>query len=485
VVGNEMLTLPNIGQVTALRIDQIYLVRFVVSSTQAVSPTVQFIQSVWYAPGLGIVRQRLTLPTSTSGEVYDEVLTSFDGLTQGAGVNAAVKAVVPQDGSAFAGLGIPGVLDALRFGDHAVVRTGKPGEFWTGGGTNAWSGMYFAVLDSRGNVQALRDYGSLIYFGQYTMLPAGAGFAEVAPPDSLGNGSFFLFDDQGRLTSSATAVTYSVVNPALVSNYVFESSFASNGAGFWIVFRRLYVNVGVGFVYQMVARHLDYNGQPMGGEVILADAIPDTGSLNPRIAVAGNQIVATWGSGTQVTYAAWTEGQTSPIARMLNSGASTANLRPLALAGTGQFALTWTTLQGGTQAAWGGVRLDGGYAPILSAGSSGVDSEIVSSTWGSQPNPVDFHAGSATGQMFAGGFVTDFLWPTDTASKQLLFVSEHDMGGSGAFAATAPRLWRVETDAAFVQHNSDPTSRVLVFDDRLLLLAGDMGHMTASVIWKP
>src|SRR5204863_6595750 len=112
-------------------------------------------------------------------------------------------------------------------------------------------------------------------------------------------------------------------------------------------------------------------------------------------------------------------------------------------------------------------------------------SEIVSPAWGSQPNPVDFHAGSSTGQVYAGGFVTDLLWPTDAAPKPLRFVSAYDLGSNGAFAGTAPRVWRVETDTAFAQHFSDPTSRVLVFDDRLLLLAGDMGHMTASVIWKP
>jgi hypothetical protein len=80
VVGNEGVATPLYGSVTALRVDVVYLTRFVASSTQQVSPIVSFVQSIWYLPGVGVVRQKLTLPT-TSGidETWDEVISGFSG----------------------------------------------------------------------------------------------------------------------------------------------------------------------------------------------------------------------------------------------------------------------------------------------------------------------------------------------------------------------------------------------------------------------
>jgi len=80
VIGNETVATPLYGSITALRVDVVYLTRFVASSTQQVSPIVSFVQSLWYVPGVGVVRQRLSVP-STSGidETWDEVLSGFSG----------------------------------------------------------------------------------------------------------------------------------------------------------------------------------------------------------------------------------------------------------------------------------------------------------------------------------------------------------------------------------------------------------------------
>ena len=236
VIGNETVALPSLGSVTALHVDTVFLIRFIASSSQAVSPVTQLVQSVWYMPGIGIVRQLLSVP-STSGvnETWDELLTNYDAQTHGAGVNATIAAVAPQDGSANAGLAIPGLIDALRIGDHVVARTGQPGQPWSGGGNNAWPGMYFAVIDQRGQVQALRDYSTLTYFGLWTMLPAGSGFAEVSPPDSSGSGRFFVFDGQATLSSPTAGINYSIVNPAHIADQTIDAALATDGNGFWVV----------------------------------------------------------------------------------------------------------------------------------------------------------------------------------------------------------------------------------------------------------
>lgn len=475
VIGNEALAPPSLGTVTALRVDTVFLFRFIASSSQAVSPVTQFVQSVWYMPGIGIVRQSLSVPDASGvNETWDELLTNYDAQTHGAGVNATIPAVAPQDGSANAGLAIPGLIDALRIGDHVVARTGQPGQPWSGGGNNAWPGMYFAVIDQRGQVQALRDYSTLTYYGQWTMLPAGSGFAEVSPPDTSGSGRFFLFDGQATLISPTAGINYSINNPAQLSSQTINAAVASDGNGFWVVAQRSFVNVGVGFLYEVVARHFDYAGQPIGNEVVLADPVSSSLSYAfPRVAVTGNRIAAAWVRDGVSYSSVWTEGETRPVAQIVPFAQSGMALQPIALPATSSFAAQWSIT--GTSSTVGGILLDANGAAVLPAGVAAADGELLSSAWGSSVAAFDIEAGTLAGQVLAAGAVRGTLWPTDRTPAPLLFVADY-RAASGPLSGVTPRFVRMAGGADF--------TRLLPFDDRYVLLSGTLGRLAATVIWR-
>jgi hypothetical protein len=87
VMGLETLNLPGLSALTTVRVDIIERARVTASSSGAPSPVVESVIQTWYAPGIGIVRQRSSTPTASGNDVQivEEQLTSWSGLAQASG----------------------------------------------------------------------------------------------------------------------------------------------------------------------------------------------------------------------------------------------------------------------------------------------------------------------------------------------------------------------------------------------------------------
>jgi len=73
VVGWEAVTLPSLPTQQALRVDLVLLYRITGSASQQASAVSTTTQSIWYVPGLGIVRQRLSGPGLSADERLSSV----------------------------------------------------------------------------------------------------------------------------------------------------------------------------------------------------------------------------------------------------------------------------------------------------------------------------------------------------------------------------------------------------------------------------
>jgi hypothetical protein len=93
VIGNETVALPNLPSVTAVLVEQTFLSRVLLSRTAQFTDPVQLKVQTWYAPGLGVVRQRTESPGAQPSQktITDELLKSWDGITQGFGALAMRK----------------------------------------------------------------------------------------------------------------------------------------------------------------------------------------------------------------------------------------------------------------------------------------------------------------------------------------------------------------------------------------------------------
>jgi len=150
VQGNESVDLTELNRtVTALKVETTLLVRVKNSSDGTARPVISQVQTQWYVAGVGIVRRSLSaVATNGIGGIgpvaYDELLFSWDGVTQGIGSIGPRAAIVP---GASPLLLLPRPLAATTLGDRALLlseslQASDPGA------------LTFGVFDKRGVLQS-------------------------------------------------------------------------------------------------------------------------------------------------------------------------------------------------------------------------------------------------------------------------------------------------------------------------------------------
>lgn len=82
VIRAENVTPPGLPAIASVRVDRFIAARVLLSANGAFGPTVQAIQSLWYASGIGIVKQRLNAPSEDglSRDFTTETITTWTGL---------------------------------------------------------------------------------------------------------------------------------------------------------------------------------------------------------------------------------------------------------------------------------------------------------------------------------------------------------------------------------------------------------------------
>lgn len=477
VVGNETVALPNLPSLTALRVDLTILVRAYASSTGQATPVLKFVASTWYASGIGVVRQRLTTPSedlssSSAGDIYDEVLTSWDGVNRGFGAMASQEAAAPSDGGAYAGMPLQGAIDAIALSDRAVIRTGQPGA------TSADDrGIYYALLDLHGAVTKVTRYDPTAFASPKKLVRSPQGFEQVGEPDTAGKGFLYAFDSNATLLSPTGGIPYDLSAPSLPpTQWVVDTDVASSGDGtVWFLWTRLYGDPSTFLaVGQLVLRPFDgATGLPTGPEIILQRENNYPTTIGAKLAMSSGGVFATWTVGGQPMYAGVAAGSTSPVVRTLASYAV-----PVQGSSTGPAVLTIPTYGATTVV---GAVLAGDFSLVLAPGSAGLSAETVSTSWGG-PVPSGPLVGMATGPA-PNQFVAAGLGAGATAdAPYTYFVADYSLNGS-ALSTQTPQITRFPLIDGLP--DSLTTIEPLAFSDRIIVLTNSLGHCQTTVIWRP
>jgi hypothetical protein len=483
VVGNESVTLPNLPPVTALRVDVTIALRAYVSSTGAATPVLTFVESIWYEPGVGIVRQKLIAPTATAtNEVYDEVLTRWDGVSHGLGVMAMQKAILPASAGSAAGLWSAGAIAALTFGDHSVVQTGFP-ESANTSGTSGF-GAYFDVLDMRGNVTSFAAYDSLTSLHLAKMVPTSQGFALVSPVNASGQGTLATFDAQAKLLAPTTGIGYDLTTPGLIQEYERGSAIGGDATGWWIVWQRSYVIVGVRVVYEVAARKFDYAGHALTNALVLGELDSANSAGEFAVAASNGTALISWKTQDGPTQYVRMSGNptAAPAAQTFGSSGDDILVDPLVTSTAGGFALTWNSpANPGSALSAFGVLLGTDGLPVFRSGSPGPAGEALGGQWPAGTLGATWGADKAGGGLVAAG--ATFVESTN-AEPTGYYVATWK-APSGALSSATPQFTTFP-GVADIFLGSSPTVIPLVFPDRVIVLTSgnEVDALATTLVWR-
>jgi hypothetical protein len=396
--------------------------------------------------------------TGTERTTTDEWLVAWDAQTGGYGAMPAVHAVAPAAGPVDAGTPLPGgpsLRAAFAFSDHAVVVTNKLDPF---------AGSLMARLDLRGNVVSVRDYPS----DRFTDGPFAAhadGFVYVSRPPNDIQAIFRQFDGDGA-ESASSGVTVDLGGGRFGAT-VNKVIAAGDGATIWLAWQRSWVNVGVGFVNDVVLRGYDVQGNAVTPELAL---LADAGLVG--IAASGGRVLVTFsrndGSGSSAYYANATTADTlAAVAGAALPTASGGAASPVLLDVGG--AVFFGDVSEGN-AVVSGARLDGAFMPVFGPSGTWSGQVLITVPGGAVPS-------SNGGTAVLAGSTVDMLW-TDSPAPEPLLVATWYPPSTNALSVSAPRV--VRAPGRF-----DAGSVPLAFPDRVLLLGNDVGSnaLVVTVVW--
>ncbi|MBP6676395.1 MAG: hypothetical protein KA185_14025 [Vitreoscilla sp.] len=467
VEGVEPIALPNLPELTAVRVDITMRQRVTYSASGQLSPVVEVRVQTWYASGVGIVQQRLTTPTPLGNDysIWEEQLASWDGVDKGFGAMPPLIVKFPADSPVLPGLGVGygRIVGAATFADHAlVVMSSMPD-----------TGALIARLDNRGRAVSGRIHdtvksqeGQFVGFAQglLHLRPSTTASYQRLPVMELTR-----FDEDGALLGEVGGAKIDLkggrVDP-VVDSYVG----AVDGSTLWLLWGRIY-NAPTAQMRELVLRPYTLEGSPAGPEVLVHDG---QSSLHRMTAGNGRVLFAWVDAYQQAMYGGMALGDQSPVVRTMPAEVpiDTGNyfaLTPIALGTSG--ALVWNsplavTPPGGI----GGVLLDSGLAPLRTSATSnelllGAPRLSLTSLARATPDAQRLvFAGDANG--------APLLWPDDSWSTVPTIVSWLDLATS-PLAAT--RIRQVRTVTVSPRY-------LLVFDDRVIML-DDTGGLRSTLVW--
>ena len=290
VVGDELLDLPNRRQVRAVRVDTTVRARVILSKTGSAGPLYEAVQSVWYAPGIGIVKSSLDEPDSKGPElphrIVTETLENWDGLTEGLGHLDLVSPVGPA-GSALAGLALAYPLDSAGFDAHAVVVTSILGQ-------PSAVGVTVGQLDPRGALIAAKNYTladlfpGAQYFNSPRLLRVGSELRLLAVTNQ--GISIVGLDATGqRITMTGKPMLSDPIFGYDNDSMLFHAM--ADGGDVWVAWTRRTSDDAR--LMSVALQRFDANGQPLAPATVMQEPVAkDIGQV--RLAVADKRVAVSW-----------------------------------------------------------------------------------------------------------------------------------------------------------------------------------------------
>ena len=474
VIGTETLALPNLPALTTVRVDTTLRTRVIYSSDGKASPVTEVLVQTWYARGIGIVRQRTTSPTPSSNDVKttDEQLVSWDGINAGFGAMDPRPAVIPASSAALPGQGLqrPTSQDTgVAFDNHVLVFSPWPGNVFDTLATR---------IDLRGNVLGARQLSNLSVssFGRLVRMANNAHYLQQVVDGNQTQLAMTRFDSDGVLQGVSGGVRLDLAGTRFVPRLTrFEA--AADGSTLWVLWQRAYVNVGVGFVDELVLRPWSADGLPLAAEMV----VESSAVSNVALSAGGGQVLLSWqrigATTTDVRYASATVAGGLVGPKTLAGGFTNSNsfVLPLRLDTTG--ALLWMSQLGTGQSLPrpAGVRLDASLDALRS--STALDGELLGQLPLNSTVFIGSSFGDATARSLGSRIVVStrtggFIGATGGATPAMAAVSLLDAPPTRALA-TQP--------AAVVQRSWDGPALQFLFADRLLVIGTLPGGTT--VVW--
>jgi hypothetical protein len=487
VIGNESVQLPELARtLSAVKIETTALVRYRKSSTGDSSPVSSLVQTLWYVAGVGPVRRSLSA-ISTSGSVgplvYDELLFSWDGVTQGLGALGPTAATVPNR----PGLSLlPDTLAATTLGDRALVLTGSLQ-------ASDPTAMAFGVFDKRGTLKSVAQApglgGTGNIFGTPSLFSLDTSTALLVMPAEASPGKLKLqrVDAEGSLLGG----------PSLVSlpTYNFNLPVAWDGRALWIAWLS---------TASLPADNGKLMLQPFGpdGLALAAPQLLDTPSMSGtiggvRMSAAAGRLLVSWDhtvpASVSYRYALVRDiGEIADV-RTLGSVQRFTSPQPavVPVLGSGIAALYWTgpvfsfTNSGPMpETLLRGVLLDAGANPLRST-STNLDNEMLPASW--IGNSESVLAQAIGDRLFVGSFAYQRAAPYLGHPSDFILASIVKPGSSPlATAAASPTSATSMAAISGTLTNIDQFGRpafVLLWDDRALIIGNNGGRTMTSLFW--
>jgi hypothetical protein len=482
VVGMEDVAMPNGTTQQAVRVDTIATVRVTFSSSGVVSPATRAASlSTWYAPGIGIVKQRGTTPvSSTSDEVVEEVLTYFDGITKGFGSKPAVEVRVAADAPVGAGQSLRDAISAVAFPDHAVI---------VGTFTDFAQGNQYTALSS------IDANGTVIHTSLYTGVPAsgfhtlGNQLVAVVPGSGVGQlcqAQLLHFDANGAQydANANSLITFPPASGQTLCNGVNQLMSASDGDRLWLAMVRRSISSS-GWVTDLFVQPFDANGTPLAGEstilsvnaLVSGDVSLGGGIALRSVSAAGDRVFVSYATDASGSLKLASLSDAGVVTQTSVAPTTATSFGPTLLAAPSAAALLWQGPRDNATilAAARGVLFDSKLMPVLSIGSSSLDEQTLPSSLASCVNCALFLNGAGD-QLLVGS--TSFA---NDRPATITFASFSASGSALASQGVSPVQLSLSDISDY--GSSINQFQVIPVADRVLVLAATNGRLYAKVVW--
>lgn len=375
VVGAEVLPSQRFGTLDSVRVDTFIRARAKLTLSKIEAPVVEARAKVWYAQGLGIVRQTIEEVPDTNGlrRVYTEQLRSFQAADRGLGFTELVPLRLPADFP-----GTPG--EAIKPSSNIARQAGGSAFLINRSYNNSYNSALLIHLTSQGSLDAAQIATDVQVEDDW--LGHSEGLLNVRAPGfaplELRN-----FDLQGRRVDSTPpqAIDLRLGDSTAIRGFKLEK--AVDGRQLWITWTLMSRTPdsrpgAIRYESRLWLRGFDrLTGQPLGDPVQLyyAPEINAQGYFS-RVVISQGRVFVLWQKPSS------TENVNELQVSVLNPALSPSDLQTRALLqGHGTLDLQFTAMRGGpllrgsyffSPANQGAFlfQLDPQGAPILASGET-------------------------------------------------------------------------------------------------------------------
>ena len=479
VVGLEDLNVRGVTFAGTVRVDTMTRLRLYPTGGAAPA-TGEFIQSDWYAPGVGIVKRQARVMGSNLPVELEEELVTWDGITSGLGAMAPVTL----EYAAVGGGMIPmlGIAAAVPFDTHVLLFSHQD--------DNDSLGVRSSKVDLHGRVLTSNDYPTSLL---NTVRPSAVRLANEAFLLTYGPSVQELqlarFDSDGNLLSDpVTGIPLPGGPASLVDLRVIDHTPVAVGVGaeLWIAWIRTHRLPDTTISEELVARPYDRLGNALASETVVRSG--PVGQLSePKMVMNGTGALLGFfdrqSNNGAYHYVTLARSGMQPITA-INPGEITEEFflslpTPVStLTSSGIFWGGRSLISGSSDITVKGLKIDSNGLPVRAG--SGLDFSAENLPGTTFDSGLSNRKGSGVSSIPVAAQKLDRIY-TDDLLPQPIYEIGHFTPGTGAWASTGTfsRSVRIPETDLFVGEGW-----AYAYGDRLLFVTWTFNQARMNVVWR-